>query len=184
MFGRKTRFSRNSKSREIVNRMYFCVEGVEMYFDFSDIADLITEEDSSEDVIRKIDAYYGTDFWDNVFDDAMVCWEMPLDEVNPASDNPPRVYSYSEAVALEAAMPRVYIERKGTVAKIYMEKSTGDARKDLKRHDNRTGTDFSWHVDHGEARIIRESEIGDRRVHEVKSWGQLVDISDWCARRH
>ena len=180
MFARKPKASGNSK-RE-VSRCYFDVDNVLMYIDYSDILDAITEDTSLEDVLRIYDERHGTDFGPNLGDNALALYRNRLDQLPDWTMKGIEVRSWSEALAVEASAPRVYIERNGRVMELFLDIRTGDAKRDVRRYDSDNGTDFARHIEAGEARIV--GKPGNDIAFPVESWDDVLRVSRRRRRWH
>ena len=177
MFGRTRRPKASGNSKREVSRCYFDVDNVLMYFDYSDILDVITPDSSLEDVIQTYDERHGTDFWPNLCDDAIAFYRNRPDQLPDWTAGAVEVRSWAEAVAVEASVPRVYLERNGRVMELILDEATGDARTDVRGYDSRHGTDFAKHIEAGDARIVRRSE-DDPSPFPVESWDDVIAYAD------
>ncbi len=174
---RMPKASRNSKQE--ITRCYFDVDNVEMYFDYSDILDVITEDSFLEDVLETYDQRHGTDFAPHLGDSALALYRNRLDQLpDCCSPDAIEVRSWSEALAVAASVPRVRLERNGKLMDLFVDDSSGDVRKDVRRYDLRHGTDFFRHIEAGNARIVPYAGPDSGFAFPVKSWDDVLAYAD------
>lgn len=176
MFGRTRPKASKNAGRE-TSRCYFDVDNVQMYFEYSDILDVITQDSCLEDVIQTYDGRHGTDFWPHLYDNAIALYRNRLDRLPDWTRGSIEVRSWSEALVVASAVPRVRMERNGRLLDLFLDDSSGDVKKDVARYDRRHGTDFVKRIEAGDVRIV--PYVPDEEVaFPVVSWEEVLSISD------
>ncbi len=177
MFGsRRPKASANPGGE--VSRCYFDINDVQMYFDYSGLLPEIDRHTSLEEVIELYDRRHGTDFANHIGDDAVALYRYPVGDLPAWTVGAVEVRSWSEALAVEASVPRIYLERNGRVMKLFLDGRSGDPRADVRRYDSAHGTDFAKHIEAGEVRVVGEWEVGDGMAFPVESWNDVLVYAD------